>query len=115
MLAPPTPPPTITQRASVRTARLGEQPLEVRPVELGRGALVLLHPPRPEVEVELRHAVLDRGPQRPAVLRHQSPQPRAGDLVPQPPAVVGGDELLQLARREVRLAPHVAQLEARVV
>src|SRR3954452_23008077 len=73
MLAPPTPPPTITQRASVRTPGLVEQRLEVRAVELGHRALVLLHPPGPEVEVDVRHAVLDRRPQRPPVLRHQAP------------------------------------------
>src|SRR4051795_1856322 len=98
MLAPPTPPPMITQRASVRTPRLVEQPLEVRTVELGHRALVLLQPPGPEVEVDLRHAVLDRRPQRPAVLGHQAPEPRAGDLVAQPASVVGGDERLELGQ-----------------
>src|SRR5205085_5878946 len=36
-----------------------EQALEVGPVELGDCALVLLHRPGPEVEIQLRHARLD--------------------------------------------------------
>src|SRR5438445_13177526 len=99
---------------SVLPLYLGEQVLEVGPVELGDGTLVLLQAPGPEVEVELRDAVLDRGPQHPAVLADEAPQPRTRDLVAQPAAVVRGDELVELGEREVRLAPDVAELEAGV-
>ena len=77
--------------------------------------VVLLHPPLPEVEVDVRDAVLDRRPERPAVLRHQPPEARPRHLVAQRPAVVVADQLLQLVERQVRLAPHVAELEAGVV
>ena len=51
------------------------------PPKVGLGPLVLLHPPRPEVEVDGARAVLDRRPQRPAVLRHQPPQAGPRQLV----------------------------------
>ena len=68
---------------SIRPLHLLEQLLEGRAVELGDGAVVLLHAPAPEVEVDVRDAVLDGGPQRPAVLRHEPPEARACHLVPQ--------------------------------
>ena len=83
--------------------------------ELGDGALVLLHPPAPEVEVDVGNAVLDGRPERPAVLRHEAPQPGARNLVGERPPVVVGDQLVELLEGEVRLAPDVPELEARVV
>src|SRR5256885_16512381 len=74
------------------TTLFRSQPREVGAVKLRPGALVLFHAPFPEVEVDLGHAVLDRGPQRPAVLRHQPPQPCPGDLVAQRSAVVRSEE-----------------------
>src|SRR5215469_15254149 len=53
------------------------------------GALVTLHRPGPEVEVERARRPLDRSPQRPAVLAHQAEEPGPGDLVPQHGPVVG--------------------------
>src|SRR5215470_4912095 len=104
-----------TDTGLVLALHVCHQLLELRPVELLDGPLVLLHRPAPEVEVEVGDSVLDRAPERPAVLRHQAPQPCARDLVAQRPAPVGGDELLELLEREVRLAPDVAELERRLV
>ncbi len=42
-------------------------------------------------------------------------QVRPRDLVPQPAAVVGGDELVELVGGQAALAPDVAEFEARVV
>src|SRR5437764_15335186 len=73
-----------------------EHLLELRAVELLDGPLVLLHRPAPEVEVDVGDPVLDRAPERPAVLRHQAPRASPRDLVAKRPAVVVGDELLEL-------------------
>ena len=60
-----------------------QQVVEVGAVELRDGQVVLLHAPGPEVEVDRADLGLDRGPQRPAVPRHQAEQPGPGDLVAQ--------------------------------
>src|ERR1700712_2948875 len=101
--------------ASVVTPDVLHELVELRPVELRDRALVLLHAPAPEVEVERRDAVLDRGPERPAVLRDETPQARPRDLVGERAPVVVADELVELREREIRLAPDVAELEHRVV
>src|SRR6476646_9590174 len=101
-----TPPPA----GSVRALDVTDEAVEVRAVELGDGAVVLVHPPRPEVEVDVRDTVLDRRPERPAVLRHEPPQAGPGDLVHQVLAVVVADKLVELREREARLAPDVAEL-----
>ena len=80
-------------------------------VELLHRPVVLLHRPLPEVEVEVADRVLDRAPQRPAVLRHHAEESSPGHLIGQGLAVVMGDELLELVERQVGLAPDVAQLE----
>src|SRR6478735_334017 len=64
MLVPPTPPPTTTTRArDGRSAMSAGQPrhdlVVHRAAQLGVRRVVLLHPPRPEVEVDAGHAVLD--------------------------------------------------------
>src|SRR4029077_956227 len=100
---------------SVLTLDVLAQAREVRPVERLERALVLLHAPAPEVEVDRRHAILDRGPERPAVLRHQAPQASASDLVDERAAVVVRHQLVELLEREIGLAPDVAELEHRVV
>src|SRR4051794_36797848 len=118
-----TPPPMTTTRArsgrweatSVVPRRLLEEVLELRPVELGDRAVVLLHRPLPEVEVDRADRVLDRAPERPAVLRHQSPQARPGDPMAQQLPVVRLHQLVELLAGEVRLAPEVAELEAGIV
>src|SRR5438309_95370 len=74
---------------------------EVGPVELRDRALVLLHAPGPEVEVDRGHAVLNRCPERPPVLRHEAPEAGAGDLVCKRPPVVMLHQLLELLEREV--------------
>src|SRR5262249_691038 len=74
-------------RSIVTVDGLGEAG-EIRPVELLHGALVLLHAPAPEVEVDGGDAVLDRGPERPAVLGHEAPEAGARDLVHERTAVV---------------------------
>ena len=76
---------------------------------------VLLKPSRPEVEVDIAGAVLDRCPERPAVLGHQAEQPRAGDLCPRSAAVVRAHQLVEMIEAQVRLAPDVAEFEAGVV
>src|SRR6202023_4126898 len=100
---------------SVRALNVREQPLELGPVELRDRAVVLLHCPAPEIEVEIGDPDLDRAPKRPAVLRHQPPETAAGDLVPQRLPEVVRNELLELRERQIRLAPHVPELEARIV
>src|SRR5680860_1045765 len=100
---------------STRRGRRAEPGIEGRVVELLDSPVVLLHPPLPEVEVERAVGVLDGGPQRPAVLRHQTEQAGASDEVRPLPPVVVGDELVELVGREVRFAPDVAELEAWVV
>src|SRR3978361_753996 len=97
--------------ASVVTPDALHELVELRPVELRDRALVLLHAPAPEVEVERRDAVLDRRPERPAVLGDEAPEPRSRDLVGERTAVVMRDELVELCEREVRFAPDVAELE----
>src|SRR6476646_5537268 len=96
-----TPPPA----GSVRALDVTDEAVEVGAVELADGAVVLVHPPRPEVEVDVRDAVLDRRPERPAVLRHEAPEAGPRDLVGEVLAVVVAHELVELAEREVRLAP----------
>src|SRR4051812_12929366 len=100
---------------SVVPRGLLEQALELRTVELGHGPVVLLHRPLPEVEVDRADRALDRAPERPAVLRHQSPQPGPGDAVPEQSSVVRLHQLVELLGAEVGLAPEVAELEAGVV
>src|SRR3954447_11534933 len=102
-------------RRSVVTLDVLAELLEVGAVELLHGPLVLLHAPAPEVEVERRDAVLDRRPERPPVLGHETVQAGPRDLVYERAAVVVGDELVELREREIRLAPDVAELEHRVV
>src|SRR3712207_1226920 len=101
--------------SSVIAGGLLEEPLEVRAVELRERPVVLLHPPGPEVEVQGADRILDRGPQRPAVLRHQPPEPSTSDAVPEQPAVVRPDQRLQVLERQGGLAPDVAELEVGVV
>src|SRR5450631_4438856 len=118
-----TPPPMITMRArsgsssaiSVLSLHVVEQLGERGSAELGAGGLVLRHAPRPEIEVDLARGVLDGGPQRPAVVRHQTLQPGAGDPVAQPTTVVGRHQLLELVEVKVAFAGDVAQFEAGIV
>src|SRR6516165_6450895 len=88
---------------------------EVLAGEALRRALEALHRPRPEIEVQRAGRVLDRPPQRPAVLAHQAEDPGPGDLVPQRRPVVAGDQLGQRVQGQPALAPDVAQLETGVV
>src|SRR5262245_9355310 len=105
----------LSRTASVFARDVLEQAPEVGAVELQDGPLVMLHAPFPEVEVDLGDAVLNRGPERPSVLRHEPPEACASGLVSKRPAVVVANELVELLEREVRLAPDVAELEAGVV
>ena len=57
------PPSLLSSLASVGAAGLVQQAVEVRPVELRQRQLVLLHAPRPEVELDRAHLGLDRCPQ----------------------------------------------------
>src|SRR3954471_22689168 len=108
-----TPPPMTTTRArsgrweatSVVPRRLLEEGLELRPVELGHRAVVLLHRPLPEVEVDRADRALDRPPQGPAVLGHQPPEPRPGHPMTEQLPVVGLHQLLELLISQVGLAP----------
>src|SRR4051812_1124608 len=99
--------------SSVVPARLLEQGLELGTVELLDRSVVLLHAPGPEVEVDGAHRVLDRPPERPAVLRHESPQSSSRDAVAKQLPVVRLHQLLELFRVQAGLAPDVPQLEAR--
>src|SRR3978361_548212 len=118
-----TPPPMTTTWArsgregatSVVPRRLLEQLAELRAVELGDRPVVLLHAPLPEVEVDLADRALDRSPECPAVLGHQSPEPGPGDAMAAQPPVVRLHQLVELLGGQVGLAPEVAELEARVV
>ena len=92
-----------------------EQAGEVRTLELGDGGFVALHPPVPEVEVNCAGGALDAAPQRPAVLGDDALQVGPRGLVPQPAAVVGGDELVELIGGQAALGPDVAEFEARIV
>ena len=76
-----------------------EESGEVGTLELGDGGFVALHPPAPEVEFNCTGGALDAASQRPAVLGDDALQVGAGNLVTQPTAVVGGDELVELLRR----------------
>src|SRR6266516_1172394 len=67
----------------VRTLHVLQEPGEVLAGQALRCAFEALHRPGPEVEVERACRVLDRSPQRPAVLAHHPEQPGPGDLVPQ--------------------------------
>ena len=58
---------------------------------------------------------MDAAPQCPAVLGDDALQVGPSDLVPQPAAVVRGDELVELLGGQAALAPDVAEFEARVV
>ena len=80
--------------------------------------------PRGRTSPSPRPRSRSRGRRSPSWIEAQSVQPyfdirphrrRAGDLVAQRPAVVVRDELLELLEREIRLAPDVAELEARLV
>src|SRR6195952_1442688 len=118
-----TPPPMMTTWArsgswsviSVLPRRRLEQPLELRAVELGDRPVVLLHAPLPEVEVDRADRALDRSPEGPAVLGHQSPEPGPGHAMTEQLSVVGLHQLLELLGAQVGLAPEVAELEAGVV
>src|SRR4051794_9476523 len=111
-----TPPPTMTTWArsgsladwaaiSVVPRGLLEQLLELRAVELGDRPVVLLHAPLPEVEVDGAHRALDRSPQGPAVLGHQSPEPRPGHAMTEQFSVVRLHQLVELLGGQVGLAP----------
>src|SRR5215475_11106974 len=114
---PPDPPgPRGTAMPSVGPLGVIEQPAEAAVVaEHGHRGLVPFQPPAPEVEVDGAVSILDPGPQRPAVLGHQAEQLGAREPVPQRPAVIAGHQLLELVKRQVALAPDVAELEAGVV
>src|SRR5689334_20951226 len=101
--------------SSILSHYIIKQPLEVVAGQAFGGALEAGHRPGPEIEVERAGRVLDRPPQRPAVLAHHAEQPGPGDLVPQRGPVVSGDQFGQLVQGELALAPDVAQLEAGVV
>src|SRR5215467_13655125 len=92
-----------------------QEPPEVLTGKAARRALEALHRPRPEIEVQRAGRVLDRPPQRPAVLAHQAENPGPGDLVPQRGPVVAGDQPGQGVQGQPALAPDVAQLETGVV
>src|SRR4051812_46738277 len=119
-----TPPPMTTTRAlegkvaaparpplteSVIAGHVLQEQLEVGALELGDRTVVLLHGPGPEVVVQPADGRLDRSPQRPAVLRHQRPEPRASNAVAEQPTVVGLHQLLQVREVQVGLAPEVAE------
>src|SRR5690348_4727827 len=59
----------------VRTLHVLQEPGKVRACKATRRALEALHRPRPEIEVQRAGRVLDRPPQRPAVLAHQAEDP----------------------------------------
>ena len=88
---------------------------EVGALELVDSTVVTLHGPPPEVEVQWAGAILDAAPQCPAVLADNALQPSTGELVPQPPAVVGGHQLVELLQGQLTFGPRVAQLEAGIV
>src|SRR5690625_1838103 len=114
-----TPPPMTTARARAGTSVIMlyffEQPVERSRGERRSGPLVPLHAPCMEVEVERTGRVLDRAPQRPAVLRDDRLQPRTRDRRTPRGAEVRGDELLELVWRQVAFGADVAELEAGVV
>src|ERR1700689_271523 len=107
--------PSLTSPASVCPCHVDQEPLEVRPGEGGLGPAVLFHPPAPEVEVDRAGAVLDGGPQRPPVLRHEPPEGGARQMAAGKLPVVRLHQLLQLLQGEVALAPDIAELEVGVV
>src|ERR1700741_3297813 len=86
-------------RRSVVTPDVLAETREVGAVELREGALVLLHAPAPEVEVDRRDPFLDRGPERPAVFGHQPPQPCSRNLVDERAPVVVRHQLVELLER----------------
>src|SRR5215813_8654208 len=92
----------------VRTLHVLQELTEVTAGEALRRALEAFHRPGPEIEVQRAGRVLDRAPQRPAVLAHQPEDPGSGDLVPQRRPVVPGDQLGQGVHRQPALAPDVA-------
>src|SRR5215467_13865935 len=121
---PITPPPMITMRARcgssaidylIPSLHIVQQPGEVLAGEAARRAFEALHRPGPEIEVQRAGRVLDRPPQRPAVLAHQAEDPGPGDLVPQRRPVVAGDQLGERVQGQPALTPDVAQLETGVV
>src|ERR1700722_16892298 len=103
-------------RVSVIALDLLEQAREITGREAGRGAVEPLHRPRPEVELDRAHGVLDRAPQGPPVHADQAAeQPGAGDLAPPGLAVGGRRRGAGGSGREMSPGRDVAELEARVV
>ena len=90
--------PLLAGRASVCPRHISQEPLEVGTAEGGLGPLVLLHPPRPEIESDRAGGVLDGRPQRPPALGHEAPQARPGQATAGGGAVVGTDQLLRAGR-----------------
>src|SRR6185437_9394836 len=92
-----------------------EQAGDVWTLEVGDGGFEARHAPIPEVEVNCAGGALDAAPQCPAVPADNALQMRPRGLVPQPAAVVGGHELVELIDGQTALGPDVAEFEARIV
>src|SRR5690242_5308830 len=102
-------------RVSRRRLRGIEEPLEIWTVEFRDGPLVLLHPPGPEVEVDVAGGVLDGRPQGPPVLGHEPEEPSSRHLDAGMTPEVRRDQLFQPVWRQGRFAPEVAEFEAGVI
>src|SRR5216683_8075224 len=100
---------------SLTARRIVEQPGKAPTGETGHGALVVLHGPGPEVEVDRADGGLDRPPQRPAVLPGRAEQHGPRDLRRLRAAVVRADQVLKRLVGELALGPDVAELEAGIV
>src|SRR5918996_254913 len=117
---PPTPPPTITQRAaSGSSRRAATRPLEpaAEALVLGRlrHSLEVLVRVRVEVEVELGDARLDHAPHRLAEVRHEAEQLQRRPLARVCLlAEVSGQEALLVRVAELVVHSEVAEVEERV-
>ena len=60
--------------ASVFSLDVLHQPLEIEPSNSATARSYFSHSPGPEVEIDVGDTVLDGGPERPAVFRHQPPE-----------------------------------------
>src|SRR6516165_2534861 len=87
-----------------------DQVLQGRAAEHFQSSVVLLYAPGPEVEVEFARCCLDRGPQGPSVVRHQSEERGSGHGASGCHPEVGLDQFRELLLIQLRLTAKIAQL-----